>query len=50
MITLTVLLVVLGILFALVCLGATVLLDPIIAILGIYLLYRLIKLIFKKRK
>ena len=50
MITLAILVVLLGALLTVVCLGASVLLDPIIACLAIYFVYRLIRVLVKRRK
>ena len=50
MICLTILLVILGVLFIIACLGATILLDPIICILLIIGIVALIKKIFSKKK
>lgn len=51
MITLFILLAIMGVLLFVVMMGCTILLDPIIAILVIYGVYRLIKkLVFRKKK
>lgn len=49
MITLGLILLLLGALFIAVCLGATILLDPIIAILVIVLIVKLVGKLFKKK-
>jgi hypothetical protein len=48
MILLLILLIVLGVLFTVTCLGCTLLIEPLICILAIYGLYRLIKKRIKK--
>lgn len=49
MITLAIILLLLGVLFIAVCLGATILLDPIIAILVIAIIIKLVTKLFKKK-
>ena len=50
MITLMIIMILLGILLFAICTGCMILIDPIIAILVIYLMVKLFKLIFKKKK
>lgn len=49
MVTLIIILALLGVLFFMVCAGAMVLLDPIIAILLIVGLFKLVSKVFKKK-
>lgn len=50
MITLLILLIILGVLFMILCGGAFILLDPIIAIVIIYCIYKVIKKLTGKNK
>ena len=50
MVTLILILAVLGIVFIAVSLGAVVLIDPIIAVLALYGIYRLIKYLCTRKK
>lgn len=50
MITLTILLLILGVILFVVCTGFTFLLDPIIAVLAVYGCYKLIAYLKNKKK
>lgn len=50
MVTIFVILIILGVLLAVICTGAIVLIDPIIAILIIYGFYKLVRWLTGKKK